>query len=393
MMKLKLNFFGSLTVEINEVSIDLEKLLGKQLSGLFALLAYNHGKVVSKEKLFSALWQDNDNPANALKYAVFRLRNGLKEIEEFKELEIVENVKNGYQINNEIEIITDFELFEQATEHVHDTDDLKDYKAAMKYYQGDFLHTLDNEWIYLERAHYKIAMVNLAESMCAKCLALKEYDLCLQVCKFALEYDDFNDELIYCYIKALIDTKQYNEALKYYDAASKKMNKELGVGLQDKTNSLFKMFSTPETADVKTDINAFSSGLYDIKELKGPMYCDYNVFKKITQYEIRTCIRNNRNKYLLFVDFVNEKRDMDALIKVVSETLRIDDVYTKISGSQIAILCSLRQTSDAYIVGERIISKYYRKVDSNARLMYKLKLMTDDKMIQAHNKGSLFVVK
>lgn len=392
-MKLRLNFFGNLTAQIDDLIIDLEKLLGKQLSGLFALFAYNHGKVVSKEKLFSTLWQDSDNPANALKYAIFRLRNGLKEIEEFKDIEVIETVKNGYQLNESIEIITDFELFEQAIRKVHDTDELEDYKAAMKLYQGDFLQSWENEWIYLERAHYKIAMINLAENMSAKCLALKEYDLCLQICKFALEYDDFNDELIYCYIKALIDTKQYNEALKYYDNASKKMNTELGVGLQDKTNSLFKMFSTPETTDVKTDINAFSSGLYDIKELKGPMYCDYNVFKKITQYEIRTCIRNNRNKYLVFVDFVNERRNMDALIKVVSETLRIDDVYTKISGSQIAILCSLRQTSDAYIVGERIISKYYRKVDSNARLMYKLKLLTDDKMIQAHNKGSLFVVK
>ena len=62
-MKLRLNFFGSLTAEIGEITIDLEKLLGKQLSGLFALLAYNHGKVVSKEKLFAALWQDSDNPA------------------------------------------------------------------------------------------------------------------------------------------------------------------------------------------------------------------------------------------------------------------------------------------------------------------------------------------
>ncbi len=392
-MKLRLNFFGSLTAEIGEITIDLEKLLGKQLSGLFALLAYNHGKVVSKEKLFAALWQDSDNPANALKYAIFRLRNALKEVDELKGIEVVETVKTGYQINDEITVITDYELFEKAAEHVHDTDDLEDYKAAMRYYQGDFLHNLDNEWIYLERAHYKIEMVNLAENMSNKCLALKEYDICLQVCKFALEYDDFNDELIYCYIKALIDTKQYNEALKYYDTASKRMNKELGVGLQDKTNSLFKTFSSSDNENSKTDINVFSKNLYDAKELKGPMYCDYNVFKMITQYEIRTCIRNNRNKYLLFVDFVNEKRNMEALIKVVAETLRIDDVYTRISGSQIAILCSLQQTSDAYIVGERIISKYYRKVDRGARLMYKLKLLTDDKLIHDHNKGSLFVVK
>ncbi|MCI5773386.1 MAG: winged helix-turn-helix domain-containing protein [Erysipelotrichaceae bacterium] len=391
-MKLRLNFFGSLTAEIDDVTIDLEKLLGKQLSGLFAMLAYYHGKVVSKEKFISTLWQDSDNPTNALKYAIFRLRNGLKEVDAFKDIEVVETVKTGYQLNLAIDVTTDFELFEKSSEVANKTGDIEDYKLAMSYYKGDFLASWDNEWIYLERAHYKIAMINLAENMSNKCLELKDYELCLKICRFALGHDDFNEELIYAYIKALIETKQYNEALKYYDSASKKMNRELGVGLQDKTSSLLNVFSANNKNNDKADLKEFSDSLYDVKDLKGAMQCDYSTFKMITQYEVRTCIRHNRSKYIIFVSFVNDQKDIDALSKVVLENLRIDDVYTKVSDSQIAILCSLRQNSDAYIVGERIVSKYYRKVNSNARLMYKLKLLTDEKALESHSKGSLFVV-
>ena len=393
-MKLQVNFFGGLKAEINDIIIDLDMLLGKQLSSLFALLIYKHGKVVTKETLYNFLWQDSDNPANALKYAIFRLRNALKEIDEFKDIEFIITVKNGYHFNNDIEIVFDYELFKQAVEEAKETNDLDDYQKALNYYEGDFLALIENDWIYLERAHYKISMINLAEMMCNRCLELQAYNLCLDTCKFALRYDDFNEELIYCYIKALIETKQYNEALKYYDSASKRLNKELGVNLRSKTNSLFSMFSSKETNNnTKTDIDTFSSSLYDKKDLHGPMYCEYEIFKMITEYEIRDCIRNHNNKYLVFITFVNDNYNLDELINIVAKSLRIDDVYTKVSNSQIAILCSLRQVSDAYIVGERIISKYYHRVDSNARLMYNVKLLTEAKLFEGHEKGSLFVVK
>ena len=391
-MELRVDFFGNFTASLNDVTIDLEKLLGRQLSSLFALLVYNYGKVVTKERLYTVLWQDSENPANALKYAIFRLRNALNEIEEFKAVELIETLKNGYQINNAVEIIADYNLYKKAVQKALITQEIEDYKAALAYYKGDFLQNLDNEFIYLERAHYKISMVDLAEVMCNKCLELKEYRLCLDTCNFALRYDSYNEELIYCYIKALIDTKQYNQALKYYDNASKMLYKELGLGLQEKTNSLFKVISKEEKAE-KQDIDTFSEGLYDITQLKGPMYCEYQIFKMITQYGVRTMIRNRIKKYMIFIDFVNDIYDMDALIDIVSQTLRIDDVFTKVSYTQLAILCDLRDISDAYIVGEKIISKYYRKVDNRARLMYKPKVLTDEKKDKETKQGSLFVLK
>lgn len=390
-MKVRINFFATLSAEIDGQVINLEDVLGKQLSELFGLFVLNRGNIITKEKFINTLWQDSDNPLNALKYAIHRLRNSLKEIAYFKDMEVIETAKSGYKLNDALEIETDYELFMSGCEKTMKTHELADYKYVLDLYKGDFLASGESDWIYLERAHFKIELINIAEMMSKKCLELEDYSECLNVCRIALDYDDFNEELIYAYIKALIETKQYNEALKYYESASSRMNKELGVNLQDKTNSLLSIFNAKIENSSKADLDDFQESLYDNYDVKGPMLCDYATFKKITQYEIRTCIRNNRNKYLIFICFADDNTNVNALMNVVASTLRIDDVYTQVSGTQIAVLCSLRQNSDAYIVGERIISKYYRKVDSKARLVYKLKVLTDEH-IAKHKNSSLFVV-
>lgn len=390
-MKVRINFFATFSAEIDGQVINLEDVLGKQLSELFGLFVLNRGSIITKEKFINTLWQDSDNPLNALKYAIHRLRNNLKEIEYFKDIEVIETVKSGYRLNDALDVETDYELFIDGCKRAMETQDLIDYKYVIDLYKGDFLASGDSDWVYLERARFKIEFINIAEMMSKKCLELEEYAECLNICRIALDYDDFNEELIYSYVKALIETKQYNEALKYYESAANRMNSELGVNLQDKTNSLLNIFNAKIENSSKADLDDFQESLYDSYDIKGPMLCDYATFKKITQYEIRTCIRNNRNKYLIFICFADDNTNVNALMDVVASSLRIDDVYTQVSGTQIALLCSLRQNSDAYIVGERIISKYYRKVDSNARLVYKLKLLTDEHVAKCKN-SSLFVM-
>ena len=70
--------FGSFSVTLNEKTINIEDFLGKQLVSLFAYIAYNHGKTLSKERLISIFWPDSDSPESAMKNAIFRLRNELK---------------------------------------------------------------------------------------------------------------------------------------------------------------------------------------------------------------------------------------------------------------------------------------------------------------------------
>lgn len=57
---------------------------------------------------------------------------------------------------------------------------------------------------------------------------------------------------------------------------------------------------------------------------------------------------------------------------MVAHTLRINDVYTRVSNSQVVILCSFNDKSDGYIVAERIINAYYHKISKRSELTYSL---------------------
>ncbi len=77
-VKYSFQLLGDFSVSKENTTIHLRGLLGNQLSSPFAYFSCNHTQSVSKEKIIDTFWQDSENPANALKFAIFRLRNTLK---------------------------------------------------------------------------------------------------------------------------------------------------------------------------------------------------------------------------------------------------------------------------------------------------------------------------
>ncbi|WP_152632563.1 helix-turn-helix domain-containing protein [Aliarcobacter butzleri] len=70
-------------------------ILTRKEEKVFELLINNVGKVVELEKLYLAIWGENDK-----KSALFSLRNFIKSIREKTAVELIKNVPGkGYQIN------------------------------------------------------------------------------------------------------------------------------------------------------------------------------------------------------------------------------------------------------------------------------------------------------
>lgn len=216
----------------------------------------------------------------------------------------------------------------------------------MALYREDFLISFnDIDKILLDRAHYKVLMARLAESYCALLDTHNNYSVMVQVAANALRFDELNEELIYYYIKALLETKQFNGALTYYETISTRMHKEMGVELQSKISQLLNIVSSQQK-ESSSDENFFSISLVSNQgeTLKGPLYCDYAFFKKIAQFEIRNSIRLKTKKFLLFVSFKDKTaidNDILGLVRMVAHTLRINDAYTRVSNSQVASYAAL----------------------------------------------------
>ena len=376
-MQIYLQYFGNLSATIDDQPYDLQRLLGRQLTTVFAMLVFYRKTGVSKNRFIETFWSNSENPSNALKFSIHRLRQVFKTIEPLKDVEVVVTTKNGYMINKEIDISTDFELFEKYGQMALNNNNTSYYEKALALYREDFLISFnDIDKILLDRAHYKVLMARLAESYCALLDTHNTYSVMVQVAANALRFDELNEELIYYYIKALLETKQFNCALTYYETISTRMHKEMGVELQSKISQLLNIVSSQQKESSSDEIS-FSSSLVSNQgeTLKGPLYCDYASFKKIAQFEIRNSIRLKTKKFLLFVSFKDRTaidNDILGLVRMVAHTLRINDVYTRVSNSQVVILCSFNDKSDGYIVAERIINAYYHKISKRSELTYSL---------------------
>ena len=242
---------------------------------------------------------------------------------------------------------------------------------------------MDSDWIILDRGYFQTMYFQAAELLSKEYLSLSKLQESIDVAKKALGFDAFNEELNYTYLKALIDSRQYNAALSYYEEISRRFYKELGVELQLKTRALFNIISSGDPQGKKTDVDELSVQLIDDKAIFGPFYCDFASFKNITQFEIRDCIRNYREKYILFLD-INGRADliasaMSQLLQLISISLRINNVYTRVSATQVAILLNLRSESDAYLVMDRIIARFYKMMSSkDVQITYKVKNIMRD---------------
>ena len=112
--KYQFKMFGGLSVTTDGKTIPLSSQIGKQLTALLSYLICNYKQSVSKEKIIDNFWPDSENPSNALKFAIHRLRKTLETVEGLPNVEMIVTTANGYQFNPTISVELDTEAFEKA---------------------------------------------------------------------------------------------------------------------------------------------------------------------------------------------------------------------------------------------------------------------------------------
>ncbi len=360
--KIKLNLFGSLKLILDDKEIDLEEKLGKQLTSLFSLILFNRKQEISKEKLIDTLWQNSDNPISALKVSIFRLRTIIKSIDEMKDSEWIITTKKNYQFNNELDIEIDVNEFETLVFQAKNTNDATLLAKAIDIYNAPLLMNLDADWIVMERNYYKSLFIQSAENLSKHLLEENKFEEIITISKKVLNIDPYVEEMISLYVRALIQNKQYNLALNYFDSISKRFYDDMGFELQIEKKSLFNIVSSESFKKKSTNIDDFYYKILETDIKKGPLFCNFDNFKVILQFDLRNCKRERTNKHLVFISLDEVKEnlasDMELLISVISASLRINDVYTKMSESQVAILLNVKEEAFAKIAIDGVKMHY-----------------------------------
>jgi len=138
---------------------------------LLVFMLLNRDRVLTNIELERHLWkpQEIENPADALKNLMYRLRKALQTA--FGEGNYILTGRGNYRWNPEHAVELDTELFEQAYEKARDVDSKEDERLiqlerSIEIYEGMFLANIENDyWISNQSMFYHSRYLYLMEKL------------------------------------------------------------------------------------------------------------------------------------------------------------------------------------------------------------------------------------
>ena len=365
--------FGGLEITNDNVTVNIVELFGKQLVNLLQVLLFHSEKPVQKDELIDILWPESKNPSSALKFSIFRLRSELNEIDFFKDKEVIVTTRKGYILNPNLDWNIDFVELQKAYNQINEGAELldeKEFKIARKIfrlYQGRFYASPSQlHWILQKQEVFRQMYVKTMMRTSCYLYTQKRYDEMMLMNYQAVLIEPFNEGLHYYYMKGLVATRNYREALKYYDELNDIFLSELGTGLSKRFKQLHDIIIADHAKEENKDMETIMRELSNRDQQNQGFFCSYEIFKYFYELLLKMSVRNEQNYYLIMLQFSDgtldyEKVgvDFDRVKRLVSSCLRSNDLFTRTSETQLLLLVDCQTEENAHLIIQRISNKFY----------------------------------
>lgn len=365
--------FGGLEITNDNVTVNIVELFGKQLVNLLQVLLFHSEKPVQKDELIDILWPESKNPSSALKFSIFRLRSELNEIDFFKDKEVIVTTRKGYILNPNLDWNIDFVELQKAYNQINEGAELldeKEFKIARKIfrlYQGRFYASPSQlHWILQKQEVFRQMYVKTMMRTSCYLYTQKRYDEMMLMNLQAVLIEPFNEGLHYYYMKGLVATRNYREALKYYDELNDIFLSELGTGLSKRFKQLYDIIIADHAKEENKDMETIIRELSNRDQQNQGFFCSYEIFKYFYELLLKMSVRNEQNYYLIMLQFSDgtldyEKVgvDFDRVKRLVSSCLRSNDLFTRTSETQLLLLVDCQTEENAHLIIQRISNKFY----------------------------------
>lgn len=365
--------FGGLEITNDNVTVNIVELFGKQLVNLLQVLLFHSEKPVQKDELIDILWPESKNPSSALKFSIFRLRSELNEIDFFKDKEVIVTTRKGYILNPNLDWNIDFVELQKAYNQINEGAELldeKEFKIARKIfrlYQGRFYASPSQlHWILQKQEVFRQMYVKTMMRTSCYLYTQKGYDEMMLMNYQAVLIEPFNEGLHYYYMKGLVATRNYREALKYYDELNDIFLSELGTGLSKRFKQLYDIIIADHAKEENKDMETIMRELSNRDQQNQGFFCSYEIFKYFYELLLKMSVRNEQNYYLIMLQFSDgtldyEKVDVDfdRVKRLVSSCLRSNDLFTRTSETQLLLLVDCQTEENAHLIIQRISNKFY----------------------------------
>lgn len=393
--RIHIQMMESFAIYINEQQKD--QMINKSRKGIMLIqnLILNEGQPVPNYRLLVSLWPDekNNNPENALKTLVSRVRATLNQLSPGLGNCIVAD-RGAYhwkcQPDMTIDVYEIEEIFRQLASCKDDEQIRRPLvKRLLELYKGDLLvNSEQNEWV-LARAtamhsRYMAAVYSYVDMLKCK----EDYKEIINVCRAALDVDNFDDQLHMELMSALIKTNRNNEALIQYKHVMHLHYRYLGIQPSEDMQEFYKQIVNAGKT-LEFNLESIRNELRESGEQRGAFICEYAVFKEIFNLQMRNLERLGSTMFLAVImvsdisgkpmDSMKQETIMSGLLELLKQNLRKGDTITHFSPTILALLLPTVNYTTGNIVMERVKRLFFEKYpNSNVAFNYRVGPLSSD---------------
>lgn len=351
----------------------------RQLWNLLEYLIAFRQRDISQQELIDMLWEDgnSDNPVNALKNLVYRVRTLLIEGGIPEEEKIILRHGGSYCLNPSLPFSIDTEEFEFLCKRAMQpgasvSERIELYRKALRVYTGDFLPKSSSEkWVVPIATYFHNLYIKAVNEVSTLLAAEQRDEEILDICEQATIIDRFDESVHEQLIRALIRLGRQNRAMAHYEYMTGIFYSELGVRPSDNLRSLYQEIVSAVN-HVETDLHVIEEDLRETGTRTGAFFCEYEVFKNIYRLQLRLAARTGQPNFLTLITLeahVEEGQEvihqlnsaMISILSILRTNLRKGDVISRFSASQYLVLMPLARQSMGDAVMERVQQRYQKE--------------------------------
>ena len=378
--ELKVYMFGKFQVIGMNGELGITHRCSKRLIKLMSYIFTHHKENLPILKIADALYAHEDitDPAAATRNLIWRLRETFKK--EWGGVGTTFLITKGsdYRWNEEIQLTLDTEQMERLNKEAEkaETDEAKidKYMQAAALYTGSYMEGYDDMyWEAYLSAYYHTMYLQIVKKLAVLLEGQGRYEEMQRVMEAALNREQLDEELYVYFIRSLMKLGYVGMALEEYKKATSFLYENLGYTSMEQLREIYGELMK-QVHEEQSDMQEILADLGDDCG-KGAFMCEYGVFKKIYQLEIRRAERLGISVFLSLISVRvrvdgtglsgREKaeslvRGMKKMQNILLSSLRSGDVITRCSGSQYMLLLPTCQYETAIKVMKRIENTFYR---------------------------------
>ena len=376
--RVHVTMLGNFTLQMHTKNVDSDSNRMRKVWLLLAYLIYNRNHRSSQSQFLELICSDGEETEDytgRLKALFYRARTLLNQLGEKVGHELIVYKNGSYEWNSDYPIWLDVEEFDRlcnaaAREQDEDTQ-LNLYLQAFALYRGDFLSKLSMEsWVMPITAYYHQMYLTGVEQALALLETRQDWETAEALSRRALAIEPYSEVLYQYLMRCLIAKSDRPGARVVYEQMSEILFENFGVMPSEESRALYREASR-ETNDRIMHIGAVREQLREEEEAKGAVFCEYDFFKLLYQVQARAILRSGEVIHIALLslhgrdDKTLSRRSLDCAMEnlqsVTMRNLRLGDVVSRCSLSQLVIMLPQANYENSGMVCQRIIKAFCRQ--------------------------------